>query len=89
MAKQLKIDFLYLDLNTCDRCMATDSTLKEALAELSGILNKLDYTVEVNKVKITTKELAEQYRFLSSPTIRANGLDICGSITETTVVVAA
>lgn len=80
--KTLMIDFLYLDLNTCDRCMATDSTLHEALTELSGVLDTLGYTVKVNKVNITTRELAEQYRFLSSPTIRVNGLDICGDVTE-------
>jgi hypothetical protein len=80
--KTLKIDFLYLDLNTCERCMATDSILQEALAELSGVLNTLGYTVQVNKVNITTRELAAQYRFLSSPTIRINNIDICGKVTE-------
>ncbi|WP_442913733.1 DUF2703 domain-containing protein [Lacrimispora sp.] len=30
-------------MSTCDRCMATESTLNEALAELSGVLNALDY----------------------------------------------
>ncbi len=80
--KTLTIDFLYLDLNTCDRCMATDGTLHEALAELSGVLDALGYTVKVNKVNIITRELAEQYRFLSSPTIRVNGLDICGNVKE-------
>ncbi len=29
MLKKLRIDFLYLDLSTCERCMATDSTLNE------------------------------------------------------------
>lgn len=42
MSKKLSIDFLYLDLSTCDRCMATDSTIIEALAELSGILEALE-----------------------------------------------
>ncbi|HCD42446.1 MAG TPA: hypothetical protein DEQ64_01665 [Lachnoclostridium sp.] len=38
--------------------MATESTLNEALAELSRVLNALDYQVIVNNVNITTKELA-------------------------------
>ncbi|HHT25830.1 MAG TPA: DUF2703 domain-containing protein [Firmicutes bacterium] len=80
--KPLTIDFLYLDLKTCERCMATDDTLQEALAELAAVLSTLGYSVQVNKVNITTPELAEQYRFLSSPTIRVNGLDILGNITE-------
>lgn len=82
MKKRLQIDFLYLDLDTCDRCVAADGTLREALAELSSVLNILGYAVELNKVNITTRELARQYCFLSSPTIRVNGLDICGTITE-------
>ena len=36
--KQLAIDFLYLDLNTCERCMATDETLKQAIEVLSSVL---------------------------------------------------
>lgn len=80
--KNLHIDFLYLDLDTCERCMATDSTLKEALAELSGVFRTLGVTVQVNKANINTRELAEQYHFLSSPTIRVNGTDICSEVTE-------
>lgn len=82
MRKNLKIDFLYLDLNTCDRCIATDDTLNEALTELSEVLQTLGYEPTVNKVNITTRELADQYRFISSPTIRVNGQDICGQVTE-------
>ncbi|MDV0441573.1 arsenic metallochaperone ArsD family protein [Methanorbis furvi] len=82
MVKQLIIDFLYLDLNTCDRCMDTNSALDEALAELSGVLNTLGYQVSVNAVNIATREQARQYHFLSSPTIRVNGLDIFGVVTE-------
>lgn len=82
MQKPLKIDFLYLDLHTCDRCMATDETLNEALKELGSVLRTIGYEPEINKVNIIKRELAEQYHFLSSPTIRVNGVDICGNITE-------
>ena len=34
------------------------------------------------KIEIESVELAKQYRFLSSPTIRVNGQDICGSVKE-------
>ncbi len=80
--KEVTIDFLYLDLNTCERCVSTDSALNEALAILSGVFRVLDYSVTVNKVNITSKELAEQHRFISSPTIRVNGLDICQEVKE-------
>lgn len=82
MEKHLMIDFLYLDLHTCERCMAVDDTLCEALEELSSVLDTLEYKVNVNKVEITTRELAYQYRFISSPTIRVNGKDICNKVLE-------
>ncbi|MCL2497135.1 MAG: arsenite methyltransferase [Symbiobacteriaceae bacterium] len=80
--KNLNIDFLYLDLNTCERCRATDETLKQALGVLSGVLDTLGYTAKLNSVNISTKELAEQYHFESSPTIRVNGVDICSEFIE-------
>lgn len=80
--KQLTIDFLYLDLNTCERCMATDETLKQALDVLSGVFDTLGFEVKANSVNITSRELAEEYRFISSPTIRVNGVDICSELVE-------
>ena len=80
--KELNIDFLFLDLNTCERCIATGDTLDEALAALSPALETLNYAVKVNKVNITTRELAEQYRFVSSPTIRVNGVDVSTELKE-------
>jgi hypothetical protein len=78
----LIVDFLYLDLKTCERCMATDGTLDEAMEELMPLLNTLGFAVAVNKVNIRTAAMAEQYRFLSSPTIRVNGADICRDVKE-------
>ncbi len=80
--KQLAIDFLYLDLNTCERCMATDETLKQAIEVLSGAFDTLGFKAKVNSVNIISRELAEQYRFVSSPTIRVNGVDICSELVE-------
>jgi len=80
--KTLVVDFMYLDLNTCERCVATDDNLDCALALLSDALRTLGYTVRRNKIKITSRELAEKHKFLSSPTIRVNGVDICGEIKE-------
>ncbi len=50
-------------------------TLVPAL-ELAG------YEIEYKKVKMKTTKLAQQYQFLSSPTIRVNGTDICTSVKE-------
>lgn len=80
--REIAIDFLYLDLNTCERCKATDTSLHDALAILSGVFYALGYSANVNKVNIQTREQAEQYRFLTSPTIRLNGVDICEEVAE-------
>lgn len=80
--KPLNIDFLYLDLNACERCKATDTSLNEAMAILSGVFYILGYAASINKVNIVSSELAEQYRFESSPTIRINGVDIFGDVQE-------
>ncbi|MCL1907594.1 MAG: arsenite efflux transporter metallochaperone ArsD [Propionibacteriaceae bacterium] len=81
-AKALDVDYLYLDLTTCTRCQATDSATKEALAVLSDVFGTLGYDARLNEVNITSRELAEQYRFLSSPTIRVNGVDIETTLKE-------
>ena len=78
----VNIDFLYLDLETCGRCMTTDSTLNQAADALDDVLLELGYRMKINKVNIQTPEMAEQYRFLSSPTIRVNGTDICTDVAE-------
>lgn len=82
ITKTLNIEFLYLDLNTCSRCIATGNTLDEALNSLLPVLQAINYLVNVDKVNITTRKLAEQYHFVSSPTIRVNGIDICDEVKE-------
>lgn len=80
--KQLLIEYLYLDLSTCDRCIGTDTVLDEVVEALTPTLKLAGYSVDYKKVEMTTAELATQYRFVSSPTIRVNGQDICGSVAE-------
>lgn len=80
--KKLRIDFLYLDLSVCERCMVTDNNLDESIREISGVLKSAGYEVVINKVNISTKEMAYQYEFVSSPTIRINGKDIALELKE-------
>ncbi|NMC28070.1 MAG: DUF2703 domain-containing protein [Syntrophomonadaceae bacterium] len=80
--KQLIIDFLFLDLSVCTRCQGTDSGLDEAVAEVANILTATGNEVVVNKINVNTAELAEKYKFLSSPTIRINGQDIQMEVKE-------
>ena len=80
--KVVDIEYLYLDLNTCERCVGTDKVLEIVLDELSNAFKTAGYSLEYHKVKIETAEMANAYRFLSSPTIRVNGRDICNSVQE-------
>lgn len=75
-ANKITIDFLYLDTSVCTRCQGAESSLDEALKEVAKVLGATGTEVQVNKINISTKELAEEYKFLSSPTIRVNGRDI-------------
>lgn len=81
-AKKALIEYLYLDLKTCDRCIGTDRVLDGVMLTLTPALNLAGYKVEYNKVEMKTAEISEQFKFLSSPTIRVNGRDICLSVKE-------
>ncbi|NYE58413.1 DUF2703 domain-containing protein [Carboxydothermus ferrireducens] len=73
---RLVIDFLYLDLNVCERCQETDNTLESAIDDVKHVLEMAGIEVVVNKINVINEELAKKYRFVSSPTIRINGKDI-------------
>lgn len=81
--KNLDIDFLYLDLDSCERCIGTGDTLDEALQDVASVLKASGYQVNLRKTNITSRELAEKFEFRSSPTIRINGKDIAMEVKET------
>ncbi len=80
--KKVLVEYLYLDIQTCDRCIGTDSVLDEAMMVLTPALKLAGYEIEYNKIEIKTEELARKYQFLSSPTIQVNGKDVCQSVAE-------
>jgi len=80
--RRITIDFLYLDLDECSRCQGTDTSLDDALAEVSQVLEATGVEVVVNKIHVKSEELARAYRFVSSPTIRVNGRDIQMGVKE-------
>ena len=73
---QIVIDFLYLDLNVCTRCQGAESSLDEAIIDITKVLEATGSDLKVNKINVNTSELAVKHQFLSSPTIRVNGHDI-------------
>jgi NAD-dependent dihydropyrimidine dehydrogenase PreA subunit len=80
--KKAVVEYLYLDLKTCERCIGTDNVLDEVMLTLTPALKLAGYAAEYIKIEMKTAEIAEQYKFLSSPTIRVNGQDICRSVAE-------
>ena len=80
--KKIKIDYLFLDLNTCDRCVGTDSVLEKVIQELSPAFALAGYRISYQKIEIATVQDAINNRFVSSPTIRVNGNDICTEVKE-------
>lgn len=80
--KRIVIDFLFLDVSVCTRCQGADTSLEEALSEVSKVLEATGVEVLVNKINVVSEELANQYKFISSPTIRVNGRDIQMDIKE-------
>jgi len=74
--RRIEIDFLFLDLKTCTRCVGTDKNLEQALAAVERVLRMADTELSVNKILIDSPEKAHTHRFVTSPTIRVNGRDI-------------
>jgi hypothetical protein len=74
--RTIAIDFLYLDLDVCTRCIGTNTNLEAALSEVSQILRAAGVAVSVTKTLVQSEEQARALQFFSSPTIRLNGKDI-------------
>ncbi len=83
VGEKIVIEYLYLDLKTCDRCIGTVDVLDEVIIKILPVLEMAGYKVEYKKTEIKTEEMAKQYHFLSSPTIQVNGQDIFPTIVET------
>jgi hypothetical protein len=81
-ADRLRIDFLFLDLTTCDRCRGTDSSLEAALDVVRDRLEATGTEVEIRKIHVESAEQARELRFVSSPTIRVNDRDVALELRE-------
>lgn len=76
------IELLALDLSTCTRCTGSLASIEAALALTRPVLDAAGVEVRVRERVIETEEQARHYRFLASPTIRVNDLDIAPNIDE-------
>lgn len=82
VSKALVIEYLFLDNLSCDRCIETDAILDDVLSVLVPALELAGFSIKIQKIEVSNKTLAQKYQFLSSPTIRVNGMDIFQTIEE-------
>ena len=76
------VELCYLDVTTCERCQGADQQVDTAVEAVRSALAWCECAVMSKKVLIENEAMAEQYRFLSSPTVRVNGIDICNTVEE-------
>jgi RNA polymerase sigma-70 factor, ECF subfamily len=81
-ARRMAVDFLYLDLRSCDRCLSTEDSLDAALSMLRPVLDEVGIEVAVRKVLVESEEQARAWQLVSSPTIRVNDHDVAAELTE-------
>ena len=81
-AEKLRIEFLFLDLTTCTRCLGADQSLESALEVVREALEAAGVEVEVDKILVESEEQARALRFVSSPTIRVDGRDVALELRE-------
>jgi hypothetical protein len=74
--RTVTVDFLYLDNESCERCIGTEDALQVALERVEPILESLDVGITVRAIHVSTLNAAEATQLAVSPTIRINGRDI-------------
>jgi hypothetical protein len=78
----LRIEFLFLDLTSCTRCLGADRSLESALDIVGEVLEATGVEVAVDKILVESAEQARALRFVSSPTIRVDGRDVALELRE-------
>ncbi len=87
--KTVLVEYLYLDLHTCERCVGTDTVLEEVIAALTPALALAGFTVEYRKLEMATREAAIAHRFLSSRPSASTGTTSARPLRKTTAAAAA
>lgn len=79
---EILVEYLYLDNETCSRCMGTETNIEDAVDEAKRILEGSGHVLHLSRLHMSDRKTAEDFRFISSPTIRVNGTDIAGNLEE-------
>jgi hypothetical protein len=80
--QEIDIEFLYLDLDVCDPCRGSESSLEEALADVSALLEKTGVKVNLKRIHVQSYEQALALGFISSPTVRVAARDVSLEVSE-------
>jgi hypothetical protein len=83
ITRTTEIDFLYIDLTVCDRCVGTGDSLDAAIEIVRPALAATGIEPEVRRTLVESEDQARALGFISSPTIRVNGRDIATVTRET------
>ncbi|GAA4744710.1 DUF2703 domain-containing protein [Actinomycetospora chibensis] len=70
------LEVLYLDAQTCDPCRSTADAVDAAAGALTADLHERGRTLTVRKIRVAGRERAAALGFVSSPTVRVDGIDI-------------
>jgi hypothetical protein len=79
---RLRIEFLFLGLTTCTRCLGADRSLESALDIVREVLQATGVEVEVDKILVESADQARAQHFVSSPTIRVDRRDVTLELRE-------
>jgi hypothetical protein len=82
--RTVTVDFLYLDKESCDRCVGTEAALETAIERVEPILESLDVGLLVRDIHVSSLEAARATHLTVSPTIRVDGRDIQPDYPEST-----
>ena len=66
----LKIEFLYYDKNSCERCRVSSKSLSATMSELRNVIKTSPEEIILKETKLPASKL------LQSPTILINGKDV-------------
>lgn len=74
--RQIKIEFLYLDLDECDPCRDSETNVTDALEEIANVLRATGVEIILERIHVESLEQALALGFKTSPTILINGKDL-------------
>ena len=63
IVRRVEVDFLFVDLATCSRCLGTDDSLEAALAVVKPVLEATGIAVELRKILVESEQQARELHF--------------------------